>query len=154
MSADGGFYKIFPFWQRGDGCILSADRGFYKIFLFCKEGTVNFFLYLKEKRLQKRSKPACRWIARAINFVAPSFSFPEIAVPQNSASATRRAKRLEIVGSRTGGSNLMARCVSKLITRTTQPTHWLYDSWEVRAYGSRWVPPQIYDIPTPLFSPQ
>ena len=88
---------------------MYADGGFYKVFPFGKGETVNFFLYLKEKRLQKRSKPACRWIARAINFVAPSFSFPEIAVPQNSASATRRAKRLEIVGSRTGGFNLMAR---------------------------------------------
>ena len=79
-------------------------------------------------------------IARAINFVAPSFSSPGIAMPQNSASVARKAKRLEIVGSRTGGSNLMARCVTDLIARTTQPTHWLYDSWEARAYGSRWVP--------------
>ena len=102
---------------------------------------MHFFLYLKEKRLQKRSKPACRWIARAINFVAPSFSFPGIAVPQNSASVARKAKRLEIVGSRTGGSNLMARVRDRPHranhaeeNRMGSPRH---DSWEARAYGSR-----------------
>ena len=57
-----GFYKIFPF-HKGERLHFVCRRGFYKIFLFCKEGTVNFFLYLKEKRLQKRSKPACRWTA-------------------------------------------------------------------------------------------
>ena len=65
-------------------------------------------------------------------------------MPQNSASATRRAKRLEIVGSRTGGSNLMARVRVRAHhanhaeeNRMGSPRH---DSWEARAYGSRWVP--------------
>ena len=65
-------------------------------------------------------------------------------MPQNSASATRRAKRLEIVGSRTDGFNLMARVHDRPHranhaeeNRMGSPRH---DSWEARAYGSRWVP--------------
>ena len=42
-----------------------------------------------------------------INCVAPFFSVPEIAVPQNTALAVRKAESLGVVGSRTNGFDLM-----------------------------------------------
>ena len=75
------------------------------------------------------------------------FSVPDGTVPQNSTSATLKAKRLGIVGSRIGGFDLMGGCVWEphhanhgtlpcAVTRST-----IRGSF--RLYGSRWVPPQI-----------
>ena len=80
-----------------------------------REGrTINFFLCQKEKRLQKRSWQPCRLTAWRPSIVPPqrsklrwNFSVPEGAVPQMAASPTPEAKRLEAVGSRTGGFDLM-----------------------------------------------
>ena len=85
-------------------------QSFLQDFILLQRGTYHFFLCLKEKSSKKEAgEPAARPAYRAINCVAPSFSASGIAVPQNSASIVRRAKRLGFVGSRTGGFDLMAR---------------------------------------------
>ena len=85
LSADGDFSK--PFGKRGNGLT---------------------FLYLKEK-LQKKQANLQFDCLRAINCVAKAFTVPGHAVPQISASFIRRFKRLEIIGSRKSGFDLMAR---------------------------------------------
>ena len=72
---------------------------------------------------------------RAINCAAPSFSVPDGTVPQNSASVVRKAKRLEIVGSRTNGFDLMARvrvgATSREPRNATLCGNAFHDSWEL-----------------------
>ena len=73
-----------------------------------KRGTINFFLCQKEKRLQKRSWQPYRLIAYApINCPARISPAPEGTVPQMAFSPTSEAKRLESIGSRNGGFDLM-----------------------------------------------
>ena len=90
------------------------------------------FSLFERKRTKKKQTSVPLDCVRAINFVAPSFSSPGIAVPQNSASATRRAKRLEIIGSRTGGSNLMARVRDRPHHANHAEENPRHDSWKLQ----------------------
>ena len=75
--------------------------------ILLEKGNVQLFLCLKEK-VAKRSKQACCLTCFAAHQLCRSvFSVPEIAVPQNTASAVRKAERLGVVGSRTNGFDLM-----------------------------------------------
>ena len=79
-------------------------------------GTVNFFLSQKEKSLQKRSWQPCRLIAYApINFLARFFPASKGAVPQMAVLPTPEIKRLESVGSRTDGFDLMGAVRVRLL---------------------------------------
>ena len=84
----------------------SAAGGERESRLPLKRGNDYLFLCLKEKG-RKRSRPTFRWIVAPINCVAMTFSAPEGTVPQMAVSPTPEAKRLESVGSRTGGFDLM-----------------------------------------------
>ena len=81
-----------------------TNTGFPEIPL--ERGNDYLFLYLKEKG-RKRSKPTFRWIVAPINCVARIFSVPEGTLPQMAFSPAPEAKRLEALGSRTGGFDLM-----------------------------------------------
>ena len=85
-------------------------------FLFFPFGKGNdqLFLCLKEKVAKRSHSDAsvrvqpCRLIRFAAHQLCRSvFSVPEIAVPQNTASAVRKAESLGVVGSRTNGFDLM-----------------------------------------------
>ena len=71
-----------------------------------KRGNGYLFLYLKEKG-RKRSKPTFRWIMAPINCVAMAFSVSEGTLPQMAVAPTPENKRLEAIGSRNGGFDLM-----------------------------------------------
>ena len=72
-----------------------------------ERGNDYLFLCLKEKG-RKRSRQPCRLIACApINCVAMAFSAPIGTVPQMAVSSTPKAKRLESLGSRNSGFDLM-----------------------------------------------
>ena len=74
---------------------------------FGKRENAKLFLCLKEK-VAKRSRRACCSTCFAAHQLCRSvFSVPEIAVPQNTASAVRKAEWLGVVGSRTNGFDLM-----------------------------------------------
>ena len=83
---------------------LRTNKGFPEIPL--KRGNGYLFLCLKEKG-RKRSRPTFRWIVAPINCVARIFSVPESTVPQMAVSSTPENKRLEALGSRNGGFDLM-----------------------------------------------
>ena len=91
---------------------LRTNKGFPENPL--EREAVNFFLCQKEKSLQKRSWQPCRLIAYApINCPVRSFSASKGAVPQMAALPTSEAKRLEAVGSRTGGFDLMGAVLAR-----------------------------------------
>ena len=119
--------KKFAFsWQ--------ADRAIYKNSPLFK-GNGQTFLCLKEKLQKKQTSLGGLSACRTINCVAKTFTVPGIAVPQNSASVVRKAKRLEIVGSRTNGFDLMARvrvgATSREPRNATLCGNAFHDSWEL-----------------------
>ena len=108
---------------------------------FCKspfvKGERTTFFFAKKKKVPKKKLATLQVdrLCRTINCFAPSFSVPGIAVPQNSASVVRKAKRLEIVGSRTNGFDLMARvrvgATSREPRNATLCGNAFHDSWEL-----------------------
>ena len=146
------FFIFEKSYSKKLGFVLRTDKAFNSIFSFVKEDGLTF-LCLKEKLQKKQTSlgglSACRpsIVSQQRSELRWSFSASESTVPQNSTSATLKAKRLGIVGSRIGGFDLMGGCVWEphhanhgtlpcAVTRST-----IRGSF--RLYGSRWVPPQI-----------
>ena len=108
---------------------------------FCKspfvKGERTTFFFAKKKKVPKKKLATLQVdrLCRTINCVAKTFTVPGIAVPQNSASVVRKAKRLEIVGSRTNGFDLMARvrvgATSREPRNATLCGNAFHDSWEL-----------------------
>ena len=123
---------------------LFADRAFCDKFSFAKGERTTFFCCPLldfgqgvKKKVPKKKLATLQVdrLCRTINCVARTFTVPGIAVPQNSASVVRKAKRLEIVGSRTNGFDLMARvrvgATSREPRNATLCGNAFHDSWEL-----------------------
>ena len=85
---------------------LKRENG--QLFLPLKRGNGQLFSFPKRKKLAKK-KLATLQVDRLapINCAARRFSVPKGAVPQMAALSTPEAKRLESLGSRNGGFDLM-----------------------------------------------
>ena len=128
------FFIFEKSYSKKLGFVLQTDKAFNSIFSFVKEDGLTF-LCLKEKLQKKQTSLGGLSACRTINCVAKTFTVPGIAVPQNSASVVRKAKRLEIVGSRTNGFDLMARvrvgATSREPRNATLCGNAFHDSWEL-----------------------